>query len=103
MNQNILLLIVVIIGLIANTLLQHYTKNPDKIIILLILIIHSIYFVLYIKLLKKNDISVIYPFLKIISLISMVLIGIFIFNEDITRNKIISIIFAIMAVCFLSC
>jgi multidrug transporter EmrE-like cation transporter len=104
MNQNVLVLMVVVVGLIANILLQHCTqKNPNVLVILLLLITHIIYFILYIKLLKKDDISTIYPSVKIISLIAMVLIGILLFNEDITRNKIYSIVFAILAVYFLSC
>jgi multidrug transporter EmrE-like cation transporter len=103
MHSTLLVLLITIIGISWNILLQKYTRTRSNLIILLILIVDIVYFNCYIKLLRQTEISSIYPVLKIISLISMVLIGIFLFDESIGAIKIGGLAFAIGAIYLLTC
>jgi multidrug transporter EmrE-like cation transporter len=56
----------------------------------------------YLILLKENDILIIYPISKILSIICAVIIGIVLFKEELTLTTIIALLLGIISVILLS-
>jgi len=101
MNQYLLIILVTIIGLLCTFFVKKYCASQDNTFITLIIIFDIIYLYFYLKLLKTSDVSLIYPLLKIISLILILGVGIILFNESISLCKIGGIIFSILAIILL--
>ena len=95
------LLAILSAGLPAVLMKQYnITKNFNLIIISILSFSLCVY--TYYKLFNpENDISIIYPILHLILLLSVALIGIFLFNEELTLDKIIGLGLGIIAVYFL--
>ena len=81
---------------------QENQENKDYKYILLALIGYITLTYLYIKLLKKGDMTKIFFVSQIIQMIIIFLGGILIYSENITKNKIIGVIISIIAVYFFS-
>jgi len=82
--------------------IQENQENKDYKYILLALIGYITLTYLYIKLLKKGDMTKIFFVSQIIQMIIIFLGGILIYSENITKNKIIGVIISIIAVYFFS-
>ena len=95
-------LAIVSAGLPAILMKQYnITKYINLIIFSILLFMFCIY--TYYKIFTPdNNLSVIYPILKLLTLLSVAIIGIILFNEKINLDKIIGLGFAIVAVFFLS-
>ena len=82
-------------------LLKSYiTTQNNKYILLAILSNMSVIFA-YIIMLKNQKMSIMYPFIKIISIIMVILIGTFFYEEQLITKHKIGLGFGIIALCLL--
>ena len=98
MNQYQLILLVTIIGLLCTLFVKQFCASDNNIFIILIIIFDIIYLYYYLELLKQSNVSSIYPLLKILSLILIIVFGIILFEEKITVCKVGGIIFSILSI-----
>ena len=80
--------------------LYNNTKNIGYMIISIIFYIALIF--VYSLILKSYDMSKIYPCLKILSILIVIIAGVFMFNEKMTTKHIIGIIFALVGIYLLT-
>ena len=101
MNQEILILIVTILGVLYTILVKKYIINRNISLIIMIFLLNIIYFISYKELLIKGNINILYPLLKIVSLILIIIVGVILFGEYLSYTKVIGILFCILSIYFL--
>ncbi|AYV77814.1 MAG: hypothetical protein Edafosvirus1_145 [Edafosvirus sp.] len=79
-----------------------YNKYNNVWWLALALILYILLIISYINLLKSFDMVDIYPLLKILAIIMVVLMGVLLFGESLDTSQIFGIIFGIIAVYLLS-
>jgi len=84
------------------TFIGKYIETSNLFYILLALACYSFLTYIYIKLLKHEDMAIVYPLLNIISVLVVFLIGVFYFKNKIDIFKIIGIVLSIISILFLS-
>jgi len=108
MNRLALYILLPIVAILPVFFIKKYVSKPDDKenkdykYILFALIGYITLTYLYIKLLKKGDMTKIFFISQIIQMIIIFLGGILIFSENITKNKIIGVIVSIIALYFFS-
>jgi multidrug transporter EmrE-like cation transporter len=101
MNLNTLLIIATIIALIPIYLIKKYIMTNNKNFIYLTFIFYILLTICYIKIFRLGEISSLYTILQISQIVIVVLGGLILFGEKITKNKILGVILSIIAIIFL--
>lgn len=97
----LLIIITSIIFCFPVTFIRKYIETSNINWIFGSLIVYACIIYLYYQILKiNNNISYIYSFLNIISILLVTLISIFYFNDTINFNQVLGIFFAIIAIIF---
>jgi drug/metabolite transporter (DMT)-like permease len=87
-----------IIALLPLICIKKYIHSNQLIYLVIAMILYFLLMLSYIKLFEKTELSSIYTVLQILQILIVLLIGLLIFNESITLNKIIGIIFGLISV-----
>ena len=101
MNLNLLLVITTIIALLPIFFIKKYIITNDKKYIMISLFLYILLLISYIKIFRIGEISSIYVILQISQIIVIVIGGLIFFNEKITKNKIIGVIFSVISINYL--
>ncbi len=96
--MNLWIIIATIIALIPILLIKQYiiTKNFNYLI--LALLTYIVLIICYINIFSHNIISTTYTILQILQILTMVIIGIILYKENINFNKIIGLILGIISI-----
>jgi hypothetical protein len=97
-----LLLLQIIISIIPLALIKKYILNENTWLLILCLICYSVMIAIYIKLLRNDGLSKVYTLVQILQVILVVLMGILFFNEKLSLNIIIGLLFGITAIYLLN-
>jgi uncharacterized membrane protein len=104
MNLTLLYILLPIVAIAPVFFLKKYVskKNPDKKYILFALIGYILLTYLYIKLLKKGDMTKLFCVSQVMQILMIFIGSILIYAEEITMNKILGVIISISAIYFFS-
>lgn len=83
-------------------LIKKYIEKNNILYMAAAIIIYVLLIFIYYKLFINNNMSTIYPLIKIISIILVVILGIFLFGENINLIKLIGILLGIISVYLLT-
>ena len=97
-----LFFVAAIMSAIPMPLLKSYNQTNNKMYIALTIISYILLTFVYIILLTQYEMVEMYPFLKILSIIIVVTIGVLVYGEKLNTKNIIGIGFGILAI-FLLC
>ena len=97
-----LLLLQIIISIIPLALIKKYILNGNMLLLVLCLLFYSVMIAIYIKLLRNDGLSKVYTLVQILQVILVVLMGILFFNEKLSLNIIIGLLFGIVAIYLLN-
>ena len=97
-----LLLLQIIISIIPLALIKKYILNDNTWLLILCLLFYSVMIAIYIKLLRNDGLSKVYTLVQILQVILVVLMGILFFNEKLSLNIIIGLLFGIVAIYLLN-
>lgn len=81
---------------------QYLEDNEKQYMIWYSFLSYSILIYAYIQILKNSDISILYPIVKIISILLVVIVGIFLNKENFTQTNLLGLILGIIAILLLS-
>jgi multidrug transporter EmrE-like cation transporter len=98
----ILFLIAAIAAAIPPPLLKAYNETGKKYYVVFSVISYLVLIMSYILILRDYEMSTIYPFLKILSILIVVGTGLFIFQEKLTGAKMVGIILGLVAMYLLT-
>jgi multidrug transporter EmrE-like cation transporter len=82
--------------------IEFYIKKKNIIWIALAILSYFLLIISYIVILPSNNIIIIYPLLKILSIIIVVLCGFFLFSKKLSIKGLIGILFGIISIYLLS-
>lgn len=102
MEQYIWYIVAVLTSAFAGLFVKWYIKTNNNIYLYSSILCQLILVVAYIKLFNDNDISSSYPFIKILSIIIVAIIGFSFLNEIITIKTIIGILLGGISIFLLS-
>ena len=97
-----LLLLQIIISIIPLALIKKYILNDNTWLLILCLLFYSVMIAIYIKLLRNDGLNKVYTLVQILQVILVVLMGILFFNEKLSLNIIIGLLFGIVAIYLLN-
>jgi multidrug transporter EmrE-like cation transporter len=97
-----LLLLQIIISIIPLVLIKKYILIGNVWLLILCLLFYSVMIAIYIILLRNDGLSKVYTLVQILQVILVVLMGILFFNEKLSLNIIIGILFGIIAIYLLN-
>jgi multidrug transporter EmrE-like cation transporter len=97
-----LLLLQIIISIIPLALIKKYILNGNMLLLVLCLLFYTVMIAIYIKLLRNDGLSKVYTLVQILQVILVVLMGILFFNEKLSLNIIIGLLFGIVAIYLLN-
>ncbi len=100
MNYNILLPLVssTIIALLPLIFIKKYIQSNKIIYLIITMILYFLLMLSYIKLFEKTELSSTYTILQILQILIVLFIGVLLFNESLTMNKIIGVILGLLSV-----
>jgi len=102
MNYYLLLILTTIIAILPIIFIKKYIITNNNIYAGLSLFMYVLLFVAYYNLFKTGkEISIVYTILQILQVLIVFIVGIYMFNESITNNKIIGTLLGIISVYFL--
>jgi drug/metabolite transporter (DMT)-like permease len=87
-----------IIALLPLVLIKKYLQSNQIYYLIITMIVYFLLMLSYIKLFENTELSSIYTILQILQILLVLLIGVIIFNETLTLNKVIGIIFGLISV-----
>lgn len=96
-----LVLIGSFIAILPIILLKKYIKDHNNIYLLITLLSYLALMRTYIEIFNSGEVSKTHGISQVIQLVIGMMIGIFYFNESLTTNKIIGLIFGLISVYFL--
>ena len=97
------MIIATIIAIIPVYFINKYIMTNNYLYIILTIFVYMILLYSYINLSKQSEeVMVVYIQLKILQILLVAMIGIFIFNEKLTINKIIGIVAGCISIYYLS-
>ena len=102
MNYIFLLIITSIIALVPIMFIKKYINTKNSNYLIIAAFFYLMLLLSYIKVFSQSQVTTSYTLLQIIQVLIIVFIGIFIYNETISRDKIIGIIAGIICIYFLS-
>ncbi len=100
MNYTILLPLVsaTIIALLPLVFIKKYLQSNQIIYLIITMILYFLLMLSYIKLFETTEISSTYTILQILQILIVLLIGVLLFNESLTLNKVIGILFGLVSI-----
>lgn len=98
----LLLIIAAILAALPIILVKTYDSSNNIIWLLLALLSYAFLIFVYIKLLKAYEISILYPLAKVISVIFIILIGIFFYGDKFNVKIFIGLFFSLIGLYLLS-
>jgi multidrug transporter EmrE-like cation transporter len=102
MNNTIWIIIATIIAILPIFFIKQYNITNNSMYIILSLLSYIFLTICYINLLNNNEISTIYVILQILQILIVSILSIILFQENISVNKIIGIIFGCLTIYYLS-
>jgi multidrug transporter EmrE-like cation transporter len=93
-----LIMLSTIVALLPLIFIKKYIQNKQIIHLIIAMILYFLLMLSYIKLFEQTELSSTYTVLQILQILIVLFIGILIFNESITINKLIGIIFGILSI-----
>ena len=103
MNIMSWLIIASITGALEAILVKLYIKYKSYYILPFIILAAIITIYSYYKIFSTNNIGICYPISKILSVLIVILFGIFLFNEKMSNSNYLGILFSIVAMYLLLC
>ena len=100
--MNYYLIIATIIAILPIILIKKYIMNKQIIYLILSLILYFLLLLSYIKLFETEDVSSTYTILQILQILIIISAGLLFFNEPITSNKILGIVFGLLSIYLLN-
>lgn len=82
--------------------IKKYTKTNHNMWIILAIMSYILLIYSYMQILQDHNISILYPTLKIVSIIIVILIGIIFFNDNLDIRSIFGLLFGITSIYMLS-
>nr|QKF94909.1 small multidrug resistance protein [Fadolivirus 2] len=82
--------------------IKKYNNTNSFIWLIFAIISYICAFLLYIKLLKNNNIATTYPLIKISAIILVIFTGILLFNEKLSKQNILGMFLGLTSICLLS-
>jgi hypothetical protein len=86
----------------AGIFAKQYTKDQNIINIYLAVFLNSFLVFCYVKIFANNNISSAYPFIKILAIMIVAMVGIMIYKDTLTINLTMGIIFGVISIYLLS-
>ena len=83
-------------------LVKKYTQTKEPILIILSLVSQCILIYAYFVILQDKNITVIYPMIKIMSILMVALLGCLMFGNTFTSKSLLGICFGILSICLLT-
>jgi len=102
MNFQLLLIITSIIALIPIIFIKKYISTKNNMYLVLAGFFYLLLLLSYIKVFSQSEVTTSYTLLQIIQVLIIVSIGLFIYKENMSKNKIIGIIAGIICIYFLT-
>ena len=102
MNYYLLLLITTIIAILPVIFIKKYIISKNNFYVILGLVTYALLFLCYYNLFSLGkEVSIVYTILQILQIFIVFIVGILMFNESITNNKIIGTLLGITSIYFL--
>lgn len=103
MNDNIYILIAAILSAVSPLLIDRYMKGGQRDVILLYISVISTVATLYFYaiLCQRQNTSMMYTLIKILSILLVVVVGSFVFKEKLNCKNIVGVVLAIVAMVLL--
>jgi multidrug transporter EmrE-like cation transporter len=101
-NNILLCVIAAIIAILPVQFIKEYTETKNGLWLILSSVSYILLTIVYINVLANKDIVIIYPMLKIGSIVGLVMIKFMFFNDNITVKALIGLLLGIMAIKLLS-
>lgn len=101
LSAQIWIVVAAITSAIALPLIKQYNTTHNYIYLVLAAISQMVLVASYVFILRTSNMTTIYPFLKILSVMIVALFGFFIFQEHITIENGIGIVLCVIALYFL--
>lgn len=101
MNHITWAIINTIAALVAVFLIKQYTVNNNYGYLVFAMISYLVLMISYINMLKYSEVSSVYPFLQVLQVLVVILLGIIFLKEMITFNKVIGILLGFASMYFL--
>lgn len=95
------IILIIITSIILIFLIKNYADTNNNKYLMYYLLVLPIYLFVYVKSLQKNNLSKIYPIIKIVTIILVVLISIILYEEKVNLQLMIGILFSIIAMYYL--
>jgi multidrug transporter EmrE-like cation transporter len=95
MNYYILATIIAILPVVF---IKKYIQTREIYNLIIAFILYILLLLSYVKLFETEQVSSAYTILQILQILIMIVIGLIIFNESLTLNKILGIIFGILSI-----
>ena len=96
--MNYYLFLATIIAILPIVFIKKYIMTKEMYNLILALILYVLLLFSYIKLFETEQVSSTYTILQILQILIMIGVGIIIFNESLTINKSLGIIFGIISI-----
>jgi len=100
-NKNTMLIIATNVAIIPIFLIKKYIITNNKNFIYLTIFFYILLMICYIKIFKIGDISSLYTILQITQIVVVVIGGLILFGEKLTKNKLIGLSASIVAIVYL--
>lgn len=101
-HDKLLFIIIFIAVIVATTLpiilIKRYDISHDYRYILLSIICYTIVIITYVYLFKRSKISMIYPMLKVFTVVLVILSGVLLFKEELTTLQKVGLALGIIAI-----
>jgi multidrug transporter EmrE-like cation transporter len=97
LNQWIWLIMAAIAAALPLPLIKKYNTSNNHIYLIGSAVSYMILILSYVIILRTNNMITIYPFLKILSIVIVILFGWFVFHENFTTKNVIGIILGLIA------
>jgi multidrug transporter EmrE-like cation transporter len=82
---------------------KKFALNPNLILVIIIILVYSVGVLFWLPaILQKNQLSIVGTMWSVLSLLTTILIGVLIFNEELSIIGIIGVIFAFISIILLS-
>ena len=102
-NYIIWLILSAVFFAIGEFLSKKFALNPNITLVIIILIVYSAGVLFWLPaILERNQLSIVGTMWSVLSLLTTILIGVLVFDEKLSLTGIIGIVFAFMAIIFLS-
>jgi multidrug transporter EmrE-like cation transporter len=96
--MNIYLLIASIIAILPIVFIKNYIYTKKIYYLIFALILYIFLLLSYVKLFETEQISSSYTILQILQILIILFVGILFFNESLTRNKILGLLFGLLSI-----